>query len=114
MNLGQLAGQRAQYRRRAVGRAMIGKWNSSQKARSIAHRRFDKEVLVADKEDSDNARLRSIGLLTLDENPKPLLFAFDADHRAKACSRRKTTSSVRSQEMASNGPPPSSMLIPMS
>ncbi len=114
MDLRQFAGERAQYCRCAISRAMICQKDLITKGGDIAHRGFNKIVLVADKDDSDNARraqTRSLPWTSTQSHCRSRSMRMIA---RKLCRRRKTTSSLRSHEIASNGPPPSSMLIPMS
>jgi hypothetical protein len=54
-NLRQLASQSAQNDRRSVDRAMIGHVYFITKIRDVLECSFDKDVLVADKDDSNNA-----------------------------------------------------------
>ena len=114
MDLRHLAGQRAEYFRCAIGRAMICQMDFITKGEDIAHRGFNKIVLVADKDDSNNARraqTRNLPWTSTQSHCRSRSMRMIA---RKLCRRRKTTSSLRSQEIASNGPPPSSMLSPMS
>ena len=114
MHFGQLAGQRAQNNRRSVDRAMIGDVDFIAKIGNVPHRGFDEDVLVADKNDPDNAWRAQTRCLPWTRTQSHCLSRSMRMTERNFSRSRRTTSSVRSHEIDSNGPPPSSRLIPMS
>ncbi len=114
MDFRELAGQCAQNRRRSVGRAMIGQVDFIAKVGHVSHRGFDEDVLIADKADANNARGAQTRCLPWTRTQSHCRSRSIRMTERNLSRRRRTTSSVRSHEIASNGPPPSSILMPMS
>ena len=112
MHFGHVAGEPAQNGGVPVDRAVIGNVDLVAKIGDVPHRGLDEDVLVTNERDPDNAcALKRVACL--ERGPKAIGSRAQCESRIGSLRRsRRTTSSVRSQEIASNGPPPSSRLIP--
>ena len=114
VNFRRTAGQRTQDSRGRVGRSMVGDANLVAEGDDIAHCGFDEEVLVADQDDAHNSRRAQRGALPCRSAQIHCLSRSMRITARKLFIRREMISSVRFHEMASKGPPPSSMFSPMS